>query len=108
MDPEAVMRPLYEPGVDSLRVPNEDDAAGICAIYPPGRRALPCDFTPLGGFAADCPLGITQGGCTVVAAASKFGGGSKAWLLVAIAIASRRWHGARRRMRASSPASPFA
>jgi hypothetical protein len=97
MDPDAVMRPLYEPGVDSLRVPNEDDAAGICAIYPPRRRALPCDPTPLGGFAADCPLGITQGGCAVVAPAAKIGGGSNPWLLVAISVASRWWHGARRR-----------
>ena len=67
-DPDAVMRPSYEPGTPSLRVPNEDDIEGICSIYPPERHALPCDFTPRGGFANECPLGIFHGGCAVSAA----------------------------------------
>jgi hypothetical protein len=65
-DPDAVMRPSYTSGTASLRVPNDDDIAGICSIYPPDRRSLPCDFTPRGGFANECPLGVFRGGCAVV------------------------------------------
>lgn len=64
-DKGSVMRPQYKPGTAELRVPNEDDIAGICSIYPPNRRALPCDFTPKGGFASECPLAVFQGGCAV-------------------------------------------
>jgi hypothetical protein len=64
-DPNAVMRPVYDRGTASLRVPNEDDIAGICSIYPPNRRALPCNFNPKGGFASECPLGVYKGGCAV-------------------------------------------
>jgi hypothetical protein len=64
-DKGSVMRPVYESGTASLRVPNEDDLAGICSIYPPDRRALPCNFTPKGGFASECPLAVFRGGCAV-------------------------------------------
>ena len=64
-DPDSVMRPKYDPGTASLRVPSADDIAGICAIYPPFRRAQPCNFTPKRGFANECPLGVFKGGCAV-------------------------------------------
>jgi hypothetical protein len=64
-DEDAVMYRSFDSGSDSLRVPREDDIAGICSVYPPGRRALPCNFTPKGGFASECPLGVFKGGCAV-------------------------------------------
>jgi len=84
MDPDAVMRPAYEGGTASLRVPNADDIAGICAIYPPDRRANPCDFTPKGGFASECPLGVFKGGCAMSRRAST---PSSPWVFVALAAA---------------------
>jgi hypothetical protein len=64
-EPGSVMRRSFDSGSDALRVPSEDDIAGICSIYPPNRRALPCNFTPKGGFANECPLGVFKGGCSV-------------------------------------------
>jgi hypothetical protein len=88
-DSEAVMRPVYTSGTASLRVPTADDIAGICAIYPPDRRAVPCDFTPHAGFASECPLGVYKGGCAVTRARRP---ASLAWLAVfgAIALVRRR------------------
>lgn len=89
-DPEAVMRPVYDPGTPSLRVPNDDDIAGICAIYPPGRKALPCDFTPKNGFANECPLAVYKGGCSVSpATATNRDGVASTFLLVAFSIVLR-------------------
>jgi hypothetical protein len=63
--PDATMYPIYRQGTDDFRTLSDDDIAGICAIYPPDRDAMPCDFTPPGGFARQCALGITKGGCAV-------------------------------------------
>jgi hypothetical protein len=63
-DPNAVMRPTYNGGTESLRIPSDDDIAGICSIYPANRIAEPCHFTPHGGFADECPLGVVNGGCS--------------------------------------------
>jgi hypothetical protein len=62
---DATMYPFYRQGSDDFRTLSDDDVAGICAIYPPDRAALPCDFTPAGGFASRCALGITKGGCVL-------------------------------------------
>jgi hypothetical protein len=64
-DPFATMQPIYEIGSVDFRTPSDDDIAGICAIYPPHRDAKPCDFSPRGGFATECALGVTSGGCSV-------------------------------------------
>lgn len=63
-EPDATMQPTYDTGTDGFRTLSDDDIAGICAIYPPGRIAKPCDFSPRGGFAAECALGVTSGGCS--------------------------------------------
>jgi hypothetical protein len=63
--PGATMYPIVDRGTADFRTLSDDDVAGICAIYPPDRAALPCDFTPPGGFATECALGITKGGCAV-------------------------------------------
>lgn len=61
----ATMQPSMRPGTSDNRVLGDDDIAGICAIYPPGRSAQPCDFAPRGGFAAACPAAKASGGCSV-------------------------------------------
>lgn len=69
--PEATMRPDYIPGSLGLRDLDADDAAAICATYPPG-APIPsdCDDTPRHGFsglcAADQPkITETSDGCSV-------------------------------------------
>jgi hypothetical protein len=86
--PDATMYPIYQQGTDDFRTLSDDDIAGICAIYPPDRDAKPCDFTPPGGFARQCALGITKGGCAVGGGASSAG----AWyaLLAVFFCLSRR------------------
>lgn len=61
----ATMNAVYVPGSDDFRTLSDDDVAGICSIYAPHRGARRCDFTPVGGFAAECALGVAKGGCTV-------------------------------------------
>lgn len=89
-DPDAVMRMSFDSGSDSLRVPNEDDIAGICSIYPPNRRALPCSFTPKGGFASECPLGVFKGGCTLAPGLASGAGSASVYGLFAAVYAFRR------------------
>jgi hypothetical protein len=102
-DPDAVMRPVYEAGQASLRVPNDDDIAGICTVYPPARNALKCNFAPRGGFAGECPLSLNQGGCSVARGNAPGWAGAVATLLVALSAARRR---ALRRRRVSFQGTP--
>jgi len=70
----------------ALRTLEEDDAAGMCALYPPGRNAGECDPTPRHGFGTTCGDGkADDGGCSLA------GGGSPAlWLIVAVGLALRK------------------
>ncbi len=54
-DADAVMRLTYRPG-QVLRTLTDDDRAGICSIYPPGRPAI-SQCSPRNGFAGDCGPG---------------------------------------------------
>jgi MYXO-CTERM domain-containing protein len=49
----ATMRPLWDGKGTDLRTLSPDDVAGICAIYPPDRRA-PRTCEPLHGFGSGC------------------------------------------------------
>jgi hypothetical protein len=64
-NPTATMYAYYQQGTADWRSPSDDDIAGICSIYPPDRAVLPCDFTPPGGFASECALAVTKGGCVL-------------------------------------------
>jgi hypothetical protein len=44
----------YTAGSETLRTPNRDDVEGICAIYPPGRRASISSCEPRHGFSESC------------------------------------------------------
>jgi hypothetical protein len=97
-DQDAVMRPTYMSGTSSLRVLSADDIAGICAIYPPERHTPPCDFTPRGGFASECPLGVFRGGCAIGPVGRPAPSPGAAWTLIALggALALRRGAEARK------------
>lgn len=62
-DVTATMYPQYTSGDRSFRSLGTDDAAGICAVYPPNRTAPDCTApsTP-GGFSANCATAGSGGG----------------------------------------------
>jgi hypothetical protein len=95
LDPLATMWAQYSAGTDAFRDLSEDDALGICAIYPPTTESNVCDFAPRQGFSPECgiyPAG--NGTCSLVI--SSFGRrrplrlGYGVVFLIATAIARRR------------------
>ena len=50
---DATMQTDYPPKSTTLRTLEEDDIAGICAIYPPGRAGT-CDPEPINGLGDEC------------------------------------------------------
>jgi hypothetical protein len=73
-DPDSTMQSIYEVGTDGFRTLSDDDIQGICAIYPPDRPTENCDFAPRGGFASECALGVTSGGCDLSSRSSRGAG----------------------------------
>ncbi len=63
---DATMWAGYAPGTTTLRHLSEDDQAGMCAIYPPGRELPSGNCTPRHGFSSSCYEEDT--GCSVAAA----------------------------------------
>jgi hypothetical protein len=49
----------YRPADTSIRTLREDDIQGICAVYPRGRDARPCN--PFSGFSSTCAARTHQG-----------------------------------------------
>lgn len=94
---EATMNASYVVGSIALRDLDDDDAAGICAAYPPDDpRPRPCLLPPRHGFSDACAAD-QQGGCTV--GTSDAGDAARhAWVALALALAS-----AARRVRARAP-----
>lgn len=97
-DPGSTMQPVYEIGSVDFRTLSDDDIAGICAIYPPDRDARPCDFTPRGGFASECALGVTTGGCAIESRRGRGSAGALAALGLALCAYFRRSPRPARRM----------
>lgn len=97
-DPGATMNPKYMPGSIDLRDLNDDDRAGICAIYPAGAAISDaCDSTPRHGFSELCASDPRDsGGCCSVAPGSSAGSGRDAALVAlaaAAALSARRRRG---------------
>jgi MYXO-CTERM domain-containing protein len=64
------MDALYRRGSAAYRTLEDDDKAGLCAIYPPGQAAASAACTPFGGFGSACGVPVTpEGGCAVAATA---------------------------------------
>lgn len=70
-DRTATMRTFWDGSGTDLRTLSPDDEAGICDVYPPGRRA-PSDCEPLHGFASEChvPADKPDSGCALARADS--------------------------------------
>lgn len=89
--PGATMRPGYNQSETDLRSLDDDDAAGICSIYPPDDAVNANDCGPRHGFSRDCAKPLEES-----CAMGTPGGGVTAsgWALLALA-----WAGALRRAR---------
>jgi hypothetical protein len=65
-DPDATMWASYSMGDDSFRTLSADDAAGICAVYPPDQDNGSCDYRPRQGFSPECGIyPAAVGTCTL-------------------------------------------
>lgn len=83
----AVMYPDYEPGTDDLRTLDPDDEAGICATYPPERKAPTDSCEPRRGFVTICdPPDQKKGGCSLVSTAESARAAGGYWFLAAAAV----------------------
>ncbi len=71
IDQTATMYGSYDASNRSARSLASDDAAGICAAYPPDRAAPSCEGPePSHGFSRYCGGGVGAAGCAVVRAPS--------------------------------------
>jgi hypothetical protein len=89
-DPTATMKAIYNAASDgtSFRSLADDDVAGICGIYPPGRRPATTSCENRHGFSAQCgadqPAPDTAKACSLNSGAP--GSGSAASSLASVAI----------------------
>ncbi len=89
--PDATMLPAYAQGETSLRSLEPDDAAAICALYPPKGVDDSCNPLPRHGFSPDCKEDQVEGRCSVgVAPGARLPGPGGAWLLVVATFLARR------------------
>jgi hypothetical protein len=107
---EATMKALYRPGPapggdgTMFRSLDEDDIAGICAVYPPGRRAPTKSCVNRHGFSEQCgadqpPPNESKGcGCRLNARSGSAGSAGSAALALVLAAAARRRRVARRKV----------
>lgn len=84
-DPEATMFASAVAGETVKRDLAADDVEGICAIYPPGRPAGECDYTPRGGLVLHC-----EEGCSVSAPGTGSGSTFALPILAAALLGLRR------------------
>jgi Matrixin len=65
LDTEATMYASYTPETTRIRQLSQDDIAGICAVYPPGKQAS-CSPTPRHGYSTTCQVDTPpSSGCTL-------------------------------------------
>lgn len=92
---EATMVVQYPPESLSLRSLDEDDVAGVCAIYPPGRLAE-CEPEPVNGLGDTCGEVPGSDGCSC-RLADRPGPEGEDLPFVAVALAATAIAGLRRR-----------
>jgi hypothetical protein len=99
LEPEAVMRPGYRAGGDSLRTLTPDDVAGICTVYPPGRAVETTSCEPRHGFSSECGDGggseapsehTRETGCSLARTAPRSDGWTALGLLACALVLARR------------------
>jgi hypothetical protein len=96
LDFEATMNAAYDPGTKELRTLEQDDIAGACAVYPPGRAAV-CDPTPRGGLADACKDAPEESGCAVTVERTPGYPALAVFGLGLAGLVARRWRLHRRR-----------
>lgn len=102
-DASATMRPVYDAARDgtSFRTLAADDVAGICEIYPPGRKPATTSCENRHGFSGQCaedqPPRDESNGCNLNTRA--VGAGSERGLAFLLVLGAAAWRGrvARRR-----------
>lgn len=96
-DPDATMFAFYEQGSTELRTLHPDDAAALCALYPP-RNDLDgsCNPLPKHGFSPECRANQGEGSCAAAPGAPSSNEGASG-LLVAGALALTARSARRRR-----------
>ncbi len=77
----------YPPESISLRSLDDDDVAGLCAIYPPTSNA-PCESEPVNGLADEC--GEELGGCSCSSPRGAASSAAFALTLFGLAFARRK------------------
>jgi hypothetical protein len=86
LDQNAVMQIELPPSTVRTKL-DDDDTAGICTIYPPGRTAPACDYEPLNGFTTLCGMDPTTGGaCSMARPSSTHTHGEWPWMSLAIGV----------------------
>ncbi|MBN1606872.1 MAG: matrixin family metalloprotease [Polyangiaceae bacterium] len=83
-DPHAIMFPNYSTLTGISAELTDDDQAGICSIYPPGRGSKSCDATPRHGFSAECGRGVS--GCAVSPPCRSQSTGWTAWVAAGLLL----------------------
>jgi len=93
-DALATMWSSAEPAETLKRDLQPDDAAGLCALYPPGSLPETCDPTPRGGLGLDCGPG-SDCGCSVPGRRAPYatGLGGAALALLGLTLRRRRRSG---------------
>ncbi|HEY3500758.1 MAG TPA: matrixin family metalloprotease [Polyangiaceae bacterium] len=87
----ATMWANYQGGETQQRTLHDDDMAGICEIYPPGRPVDTNHCEPRHGFSEECQDDVADSGCAIGTSQTRAG----AWLgvlgaLAAVGLARRR------------------
>jgi hypothetical protein len=88
--PGATMAPDYDSGTTDMRSIEADDVAGICEIYPPDRKAPPCEnsVNPRRGFLSECGVDeAEENGCCATAPGTTRGSAGPALLLGGLGVA---------------------
>jgi hypothetical protein len=70
------MDAVYKTGSDDFRTLDQDDVAGICAVYPAGRPATNNECAPRHGWASDCGTPGHKGCCSTAPGAASSRGGA--------------------------------
>jgi hypothetical protein len=87
---EATMWRTIGSGITDKRALHADDLSAVCEAYPPSRPQGTCDFTPRGGWSADCAPVAQESSCRASRGSPAAPGPPGALLALCAAFALRR------------------